>query len=464
MVSLITIVSKYVILILCLVYTLSSFTIYIGKKSALQKTAILDNQVWYLFAFHFVCYFVLFIQTWDLNVLFFFAAQIIFFEMIMIFYPRIYRHCSRKLVNNVCFLMGIGFIMLTRLSFSLAIRQFGIVAVTFLLTMIVPLMIEKMHFLNKLGWFYAVSGFVVLATVFVFGTSKNGATNWINIGGIAFQPSEVAKIIFVFFMAAMLAKAKTFKSLVTISVIAAMYVCVLVLEKDLGGALIFFVVYLTMVYVATAKFTYLLAGLGGGAFASVIAYFLFNHVRVRVLAWRDPFAMIDGGGYQVCQSLFAIGTGSWFGLGLNQGRPTDIPVYESDFIFSGICEEFGVLFGLCVILICVSIFLSFMQISTKIKGLFYKFLTLGFGVTFLFQVLLNIGGVTKFIPSTGVTLPLVSYGGSSVICTLIMFSIVQGLYMISNQKEEVSEDEFVQEEEYEEYRYGLTGESEFDDQ
>ncbi len=474
MVSLITIVSKYVILVLCLIYTLSSFTLYIGRKSAHQKSAILDNQVWYLFAFHFVCYFVLFIQSWDLNVLFFFAAQIVFFEVIMIFYPRIYRHCSRKLVNNSCFLMGIGFIMLTRLSFSLALKQFAIVAVTFVITMIIPLMIESLHFLDKLGWFYAVSGFVILATVFVFGTNKNGATNWINVGGIAFQPSEVAKIVFVFFMAAMLAKATNFKRLVTISVIAAMYVCVLVVEKDLGAALIFFIVYLTMVYVATAKFKYLLAGIGGGAAASVIAYFLFNHVRVRVMAWQDPFAIIDGGGFQVCQSLFAIGTGSWFGLGLNQGRPTDVPIYESDFIFSGICEEFGVLFGLCVILICVSIFLSFMQISTKIKGLFYKLLTLGFGVCFIFQVLLNVGGVTKFIPSTGVTLPFVSYGGSSIICTLIMFSIVQGLYMISNRKEEVKADESVPEETaggyeygddgYSGYSSGYTGEAEFDDQ
>lgn len=444
MVSLITIISKYLILILCFVYTLSSFTVFKSREKE-RTTAILDNQVWYLFSFHFVCYFVLFIQTWELKVLFFFAAQIVFFECIMLLYPRIYRRCSRKLVNNMCFLLGIGFIMLTRLSFDLAIRQFGIVAVSFLISALIPICIEKMRFLNKLGWIYAILGFLLLATVFVLGVNKNGATNWISVGGIVLQPSEFVKIIFIFFVASMLSKAKEFKDLVKITVVAALYVCVLVVEKDLGAALLFFMVYMMMLYSATAKFEYLLAGFGAGAGASILAYFIFGHVQERVMAWREPFAIITGKGWQICQSLFAIGTGSWFGLGLNQGRPTDIPIYESDFIFSGICEEFGALFGLCIILICLSLFLSFMQISTKIKGLFYKLLCLGFGVCYIFQVFLCIGGVTKFIPSTGITLPLVSYGGSSVASTLIMFGIVQGLYMISNKKE-VREDESVEEE------------------
>jgi cell division protein FtsW (lipid II flippase) len=453
MVSLLTIISKYLILLLCFIYTFSSFNVFIGNKTPERVNEILDNQVWQLFAFHFACYFVLFIQTWDLNILFFFAAQIVFFELIMLLYPKIYRRCSRKMINNMCFLLGIGFIMLTRLSFTLALKQFAIVAVALVLTSLIPLGVEKIRFLNKLGWIYAIFGFVLLSTVFVLGVNKNGATNWIQIGsqqnGIAFQPSEIVKIIFVFFVAAMLSKAKEFKDLVKITVIAALYVCVLVIEKDLGAALLFFMIYMMMLYAATAKFHYLLAGFGAGGLASVAAYFIFSHVRVRVMGWKDPFSLIDqSAGYQICQSLFAIGTGGWFGLGLNQGRPTDVPVYESDFIFSGICEEFGVLFGLCVILICISMFLSIMQISTKIKGLFYKLLCLGFGICYIFQVFLNIGSVTKFIPLTGITLPLVSYGGTSIACTMLMFGIIQGLYMISNQKE-VKEDGILEEKENE---------------
>lgn len=435
MVSLLTIVSKYLILVLCLVYTLSSFTIFLGNKSQEKINDILDNQVWYLFSFHFVCYFVLFIQTWDLKTLFFFAVQIIFFELIMMLYPKVYKNCSRKMVNNMCFLLGIGFIMLSRLSLNLAMKQFGIVAISFILTALIPLCIEKMTFLNKLGWIYAILGFALLSTVFVFGVNRHGATNWVGFGNFAFQPSEIVKIIFVFFIAAMLSKAKEFKDIVKITVVAALYVCVLVVEKDLGAALLFFMVYMMMLYVSTARWDYLIAGFGSGALASILAYFLFSHVRVRVLAWKDPFSIIDSGGYQICQSLFAIGTGSWFGLGLHQGRPTDVPVYESDFIFSGICEEFGLLFGLCLILVCISMFLSIMQISTRIKGEFYKLLCVGFGVCYIFQVFLNIGGVTKFIPSTGITLPLVSYGGTSIACTMLMFGIIQGLYMLSTREQ-----------------------------
>ena len=234
----------------------------------------------------------------------------------------------------------------------------------------------------------------------------------------------------------MLSKAKEFKDLVKITIIAALYVIVLVVERDLGGALLYFMIYLMMLYVATAKAIYLFGGLGAGSLAAVIAYHLFSHVRVRVEVWRDPFSMIEGRGLQVCQSLFAIGTGGWFGMGLGNGRPNDIPVRESDFIFSVISEEFGVIFGICLIFVLISCFILFMDIATRSKKLFNKLLCLGFGVCFLFQVFLSIGGVTKFIPSTGVTIPLVSYGGTSVVSTLIIINIIQGLHMLADSEEE----------------------------
>ncbi len=126
-------------------------------------------------------------------------------------------------------------------------------------------------------------------------------------------------------------------------------------------------------------------------------------------------------------------------MGLGNGRPFDIPVRESDFIFSVISEEFGVIFGICLIFVLMSCFILFMDISTRSKKLFNKLLCLGFGVCFLFQVFLSIGGVTKFIPSTGVTIPLVSYGGTSVVSTLIIFNIIQGLHMLADSEEEEHE-------------------------
>ena len=185
-----------------------------------------------------------------------------------------------------------------------------------------------------------------------------------------------------------------------------------------------------MVFVATRNYLYLLLGVGSGALASVLAYRLFAHVRVRVLAFRDPFGYIDTAGYQIAQSLFAIGTGGWFGMGIYQGQPTAIPFVEEDSIFSAIAEEWVLLFALCLILVCLSCFLMFMNIATKQKDDFYRLVAVGIGVTYIFQIFLTIGGGTRFIPLTGVTLPLVSYGGSSVLSTIIMFAIIEGLYVV----------------------------------
>jgi len=136
-------------------------------------------------------------------------------------------------------------------------------------------------------------------------------------------------------------------------------------------------------------------------------------------------------GFQVSRSLFGIGTGGWFGLGLTQGRPSDIPVVTKDFIFAAISEEMGGFFALCIIMVCLSCFLMFMNIAMQMKVPFYKLVALGLGTIYAMQVILTIGGEIKFIPSTGVTLPLVSYGGSSLLSTFILFGIIQGLYLRS---------------------------------
>ena len=153
------------------------------------------------------------------------------------------------------------------------------------------------------------------------------------------------------------------------------------------------------------------------------------------MAWSDPFQYIDKEGYQITQSLFAIGTGGWFGTGLYQGEPSKIPVVVEDFIFSAIAEEFGGAFSICLILICVSCFMMFVNIAMQIKNDFYKYTALGLGTLYGFQVFLTIGGAIKFIPSTGVTLPLISSGGSSIVVTIAMFAIIQGMYLLKEDEE-----------------------------
>lgn len=141
----------------------------------------------------------------------------------------------------------------------------------------------------------------------------------------------------------------------------------------------------------------------------------------------------------MAQSLFAIGTGSWFGMGLYQGMADNIPVASTDFIFSAIAEEMGLIYALCLILVYLSCYVMFLNIALQLENVFYKLVALGLGTCFIFQAFLTIGGVTKFIPSTGVTLPLISYGGSSVLSTLMMFAIIQGLYHLREDEEEAIE-------------------------
>ena len=328
--------------------------------------------------------------------------------------------------------------MLTRLDFDLAKKQFAFATITLVITAFIPLVIVKCKNLKNWDIFYAVLGIGFLSTVFIpfLGVSKYGSMNWIQIGSISLQPMEFVKIIFVFFLASALNKARSFKDLIKVTVVSGLFMLVLVAEKDLGGAAIFVMIFIMMVYLATQKTMILIGGLGGAAVLATVGYMIFknkfSHVTTRINAWLDPFSYINDAGYQICQSLFAIGSGGMEGRGLGKGLPTAIPVASSDFIFSAICEEFGVIFALCLILMYISCFIYFINISMKIRNTFYKNVAFGFTICFIFQTFLNIGGVTKFIPSTGVTLPLVSYGVSSVVSTLFLFGIIQGICVLEN--------------------------------
>lgn len=358
--------------------------------------------------------------------------MMIFFAAIQILYRIIYPNASLLLLNNMCMLLSVGFIMLCRLSLPSATKQLLIVAAGSAVSLVIPVMIRKMKFLKDLTWAYAGIGIVLLAAVLVLASTSYGAK--LSLMGI--QPSEVIKITFVFFMASLLCTKVDFRKVVLATIVAVIHVGILVLSRDLGSAVIFFVTYLVLIYVATRNPSYLFLGLGGGCVGSVIAYHLFGHVRQRVSAWKDPMAVYQNEGYQIVQSLFAIGTGGWFGMGLCQGSPEKIPVVKNDFIFSAICEELGGIFAICLILVCTSFFLMIVTIALKIRNPFYKLIALGLGTEYAFQVFLTIGGATKFIPMTGVTLPLVSYGGSSVMCTILMLAIIQGLYILREDEDE----------------------------
>jgi cell division protein FtsW (lipid II flippase) len=309
------------------------------------------------------------------------------------------------------------------------------VIIAMIVSMLVPVIIRKWKSCCKFDNIYGIIGIVMLGAVLVLSASTYGANISFTIAGITLQPSEFVKILFVFYVAGRFYRSTEFKDVIVTTVFAAAHVLILVASTDLGGALLFFVTYLVMIYVATKKSVYCLMGIGGGCVAGVLAYNLFSHVRIRVMAWTDPWSCIDNEGYQIAQSLFAIGTGGWTGMGLGQGMPGNIPFVEKDSIFSAISEEMGGIFAICVILICMCIFLAFFNLAMKVKNKFYCYIAMGLGTMYATQVLLTVGGVTKFIPLTGVTLPLVSYGGSSMLSTLMMLGIIQGISLIIRDEE-----------------------------
>ena len=377
-------VVKYLAVLLIAVYTLRCFTVFNVKSEQRQRKIYIGQNV-IMLLIHLLLNIVIIMNRPTVMMILFYIAQFCFFQVALFLYSNLYKNASRLLINNMFFLLMIGFCMLTRLDFALAVKQFMIAVVSVLLSLIVPVMIDKISVLSRLGIFYGVLGLLVVGSVFVFGESVYGARNWISIAGIGFQPSELAKIIFVFFVASMLYKNTSFQRIVITTAAAAGFVCILVAETDLGAAVIFFVTYLVMLYVA--------------------------------------------------QSLFAISTGGWFGMGLFCGMPEMIPVKESDFIFAVIAEELGGIFAICLLLVYVSCFIMFINISLQLTNNFYKLLAVGLSISYAFQIFLCTGGVIKLIPHTGVTLPLISYGGSSILSTIIVFAVIQGLYLLKQRED-----------------------------
>ena len=434
MIDLIVELSRYAFIILIAMYTFLSFSV-LRKKNQEEINHGWKVQNLITFLIHLLAFGVIFIQTWQIRILIFYLLQFFLLQAVLVFTRLIYPQINRLVLNNMCFLLMIGFVILTRLSFDRAVRQFQIAAGALLVSLIVPVLIRKCAFLQRIPWVYGIAGLLLLLAVALVGKEDSGANLSLVLGDFSFQPMEAVKLTFVFFAAARLAGSTEFKDVVLTTVLAGLHVLVLVFSTDLGGALLFFVTYLVMLYVATKKRRYFLSGLGAGVLAALVGYRLFYHVRVRVLAWTDPFSVIDNEGYQITQSLFAIGTGGWLGMGLYQGMPNKIPVVEEDFIFSAIAEEMGGIFAIWLVLIWMSCFMMFINISMQIKNNFYKYTALGFGTLYGFQVFLTIGGAIRFIPSTGVTLPLVSYGGSSIVSSIVMFAVIQGMYLLKEDEE-----------------------------
>lgn len=437
MVNIICTFSNYIMILIMAIYTFSCFSVFAYSDETKQKW-VYRRQNLMMYLLHFLAFVTLYLKSKELKYLILYGAMTVVIMSTLLLYGIFYPKVSKIVLNNMCMLIGIGLMAVSRLSFDKSVKQFIIITGSLIFSLFLPVIIRRAKFLSHrfMLSIYGGIGFISLLIVVLMGSTSYGAKLGFSFAGFSIQPSEFVKIVFVFFVACGLYHAKTFKHIVYLTVAAAAHVLILVLSTDLGAAVILFVVYLVMLYVGTKQILYMFAGLGAGSLAALIGHKLFYHVQVRVQAWQDPFATFDTGGYQIAQSLFAIGTGGWLGMGLMGGAPNSIPVAVEDFIFAAITEELGLIFGLCLILIYVSCYIMFLSIAMQISNQFYKLVALGLGTSYIFQVFLTIGGVIKFIPSTGVTLPLLSYGGSSILSTMIMFAIIQGLYILREDEED----------------------------
>lgn len=440
MTSLIAGISRYLILLLAAIYTYYNCRYFFMKEDADRGRAV-RRQVICLFMLHFLANLLIFLNTESVLLAAFYVAQAVFFLGYIYLSRLFYRNVSRILVNNVCLLLATGLIMLTRLNPEKAIRQFLFAAAAVLFTWLIPFIVDRVWQLARIPWVYGLLGLFLLILVCVKGNTSYGAQLSVSIGGFSLQPSEFVKISYVFFIATMFYRSTEFKTVALTTIVSAAHVVVLVLSKDLGSALIYFVTYLAMLLAATSNWLYVGAGTAAGAAASMAAGRLFPHVRRRVMAWSDPWADVSDTGYQAAQALFALGAGGWLGVGLYQGMPEKIPVVDKDFIFAAVSEELGGIYALCLAAVCFGCFLQFVQTAMKMQAMFYKLIAFGLGTVYITQVFLAVGGVIKFIPSTGVTLPFVSYGGSSLFASFALFHILQGLYILKRGEEEENEKE-----------------------
>lgn len=334
----------------------------------------------------------------------------------------------------VSMLLTIGIIVIYRINPSLGLKQLVWSLVGILVFYLTYFAIRAFRKLEKYSLAYFSIMIILFIATFILGSTKYGAKNWIMIGNMSIQPTEIGKILLMFLVAAFytdfqyngLKSDFKYKSYV---LMGAMYVLIglLFVQKDLGTAAVFVAIYTCIQFIYDDDRKSIVVNVLLMVIGAVAGYFLFNHVRVRVDIWLHPWRAdnIYDKSRQIVQSLFAISEGGFFGTGIGCGYPNLIPVGYSDLIFPVICEEMGIFTGIGIIMLYMLLTYRAFKIALGQEYKFYRILALCAGILFTVQAFLNIGGVIKVIPMTGITLPFVSYGGSSMISSFMALGILQ---------------------------------------
>ena len=340
-------------------------------------------------------------------------------------------------------LLAVGLAEIARLKPELFTAQLRWACVGIAFWALTVVLWERLRDFLAYPYVLGIATTIILLLPLLFGVSIGGNTNWLAFGGFSVQPSEFGKILLIFFLAAYLADHRAVLTLparrflflhlppvrfiAPLVVLWGLAVLMFVIARDLGAALLFFGMAVLMTYMGTGRKSYVfLAGLFI-VIAAALSYALFGHVRVRFDIWLHPWADPNGMSYQVVQSLFAIGTGGIWGTGFAEGHPLLIPEVHTDFIFAAIAEEFGLIGAVFVLMCYALLFWRGSRIAMGVPRAEESLLAAGCAASLLLQAFIITAGVTKLLPLTGITLPFVSYGGSSMAASFILIGILTAL-------------------------------------
>lgn len=356
----------------------------------------------------------------------FFAVIVIIIALTSWVLKKYYPMGDRLIFLLAALLCSVGLIMLLRLGRTIALKQLIWLVAGIAMFLFVVLYLKKgITKFSKYKYAFMAGTLIFMSMATFFGVEILGAKNWVKIGGFGFQPSEFGKIFLILYLAAALSNMTSRKQLIEPGILIIISLGFMVIQRDLGTALIIFAISVTMVYLATSKKLYVLVSLGLFVAGGTASYMMFDHIKRRVMIWLHPWDYVYNESYQLVQSMYAIATGGLFGRGLGMGSPGYVAVNESDFIFSVICEEMGLLMGLAVLILHFLLFYRSIRSAINAENNFIKLLTAGLSVMTATQALVIVGGVTGFIPLTGITLPFVSYGGTSLLISFLSLSIIQ---------------------------------------
>ncbi|MFQ6942175.1 MAG: FtsW/RodA/SpoVE family cell cycle protein [Collinsella intestinalis] len=337
-------------------------------------------------------------------------------------------------------LSGIGITFVTRLQPDASLGQVIFLFLGVALMVGTLAVVKNLEVVKRYKYVLGIAGIILLVLPMFIGTEIYGSKLWIKIGGFQFQPGEFAKVLIVLFLAGYLAENRELLSISNRTVLGIKFprlrllyplfivwgVCLLVVafERDLGSALLFYTIFLIMLYVATGRVSYVIIGLALLAVGAFGMYQIMSHVQVRVAIWLDPFSDAQNLGYQIVQSLFSLADGGLAGVGIGKGMADIIPVVASDMIFAAIGEEMGLLGGSAVLLLFMLFAVRGLTTAARAKSDLAAFSATGLTAAISFQAFTIVGGVTKLIPLTGVTLPFMSQGGSSLLASFVIVALL----------------------------------------